>query len=281
MITILEQSGYDNPIAVKLLDEEKIRLIENYTSQRLLNIVKKSGYTTTDEFEFLPGHKVTLLALPSFVESFLEKSNRRQKNKHSSTVQATATTSKESENAIADQFFVYSEEEKAKLTNSLKSKIEKYLKKIDLNNFFISNDNISSIDTCINRAGKVVYKCSVKCPLCEDSTPCTFNNHWQISNLELHIREGHANGKKVPNSLKRNPTKKNASREPVPENAAEEIHTVNLAHVNELSILIDGDDDSSDKENTVSNSSFYIPLSESFKQAVSIKSVEPTTKEIV
>lgn len=77
--TILKSCGYDNPVAIKLLNEKNIELIERYTTNKLSDIVKKSDYPASDDkFEFLPGHKVTLLELPNLVEIFLKTEAEQQ-----------------------------------------------------------------------------------------------------------------------------------------------------------------------------------------------------------
>lgn len=266
MIDILKKCGYDNPIAVKLLDEINLEFVEQYTSQQLIDLVKQSGYPTTDKFEFLPGHKVTLLALPNFVDNYLEEKNSQTKNnKSSSAIQASSSkASSEVTDITVDNIDILSEDEKEKLKTTLKSKIDSYLKKLDFGDLLVSLKDISSIDTCINRANKVVYKCSVKCPVCDHMKPCTFNKHWQISNLESHIRLEHGEGKKITSSLKEKCSKKAVST-----TDAEIIHKVNSANENELSLLID--DDSSINGGLNVNGSMYIPLSESFKNAVTIE----------
>lgn len=181
VIDILEANGFDHALAVKQINTENIELIECNTTDNLGHILKDSIYENISNFRFLPGHKVSILALPELVDKY----NSQKQPKVNSV-----------ENI--EEIEVLSEEKKYSLAKTLIKKIEVYAVKVNLDDINLPAENVSSIDTCINRAGAVSYKCTVKCPACEVKIPCLYNKNWQISNLENHLKVFHAN-KKSPN----------------------------------------------------------------------------------
>lgn len=79
LIQILNLVGYDNPIAIELLNAENIVEIEKYVAINLKHALVDSVYSNMKQFSFLPGHKAILLSLPSYVDKFdqfIRKNNK-------------------------------------------------------------------------------------------------------------------------------------------------------------------------------------------------------------
>lgn len=85
-----------------------------------------------------------------------------------------------------------SEEELDVLKQKLLTKLNLRAQSIGVKLF--SSDNIvSEIEPYISNSRsalkKITYKYSVKCVMCDVCKPCTNVGHWQISNLEKHLKE--------------------------------------------------------------------------------------------
>lgn len=186
---ILEANGFDHALAIKQLDIENIKVIESNTTENLQHILKDSVYEHNSTFKFLPGHKAAVLALPDLIVAYIVKANV---SSNVNLNQRSAINYSNQENID-----ISTEEFKDNLVKTLIQKVEKYSKKIELNVSTLTDENISSIETCTSRAGATVYKCSVKCPICELKIPCIFDKNWKISNFEKHLKDFHANGKGV------------------------------------------------------------------------------------
>lgn len=128
-------------------------------------IVKNPLYENIVPLKFLPGHKATLLVIPKLIEG-IQKHKKSEKNN--------------------------ADEEKIKtVKEELIEKLKKFTVKQNLN-INITEENLIEF-----RVEKGEYKCKVKCAVCEKLTPCNFNTHWAVSNLEKHLK-GH---KELPDQL--------------------------------------------------------------------------------
>lgn len=68
----MKASGYNNNIALKGLNEEKIISLEKYVAKNLKHLIQNTVYADFEmgDFSFLPGHTTLLLALPDYVKRF-------------------------------------------------------------------------------------------------------------------------------------------------------------------------------------------------------------------
>lgn len=76
------------------------------------------------------------------------------------------------------------------MSKNLLDKLNKFVKTLNIEKEFTQDSVLGTIDTYISqsRDSKPSYKCSLKCVLCEKLIPCTWIGHWQVSNLERHLK---------------------------------------------------------------------------------------------
>lgn len=239
LIDILKKSGYDHSVAVKQLDAEKLNSIETFARDNLANILQKdSTYSNSFQtFRFLPGHRATLLALPALVDEYI----------------SSASTN------ITD---LSSDESKEQLRKSLINKLEKFANSISLTDFTLSLDNLESWQYCTTRNNNTTIKCMVKCYKCDIKVPCTFKNHWQVSNFQKHLKNKHKN---TPNSNDNHqePSGSSNNKKQNKQNNSNILRGVNNQNAKEIESLISLANNSADDSST-------IPLSDSFEKALKL-----------
>lgn len=142
----------------------------------------------------------------------------------------------------------------------------KYANKVQLVDFNLATADIGDIQTCISRAGKVVYKCSVPCPSCDSKIPCIFNKSWQISNLEKHLKQNYENERKA----KEIPITSDKNDEKDEDAIGNIIQTPNASNQNDLNALISDSLVSKNINSSVESEVVFLPLSESFQKSISI-----------
>lgn len=177
IVEILKFSGYDSAIALQFLSDGDIENIETFIEKAKNKFfLIGSLHENVTPFEFRPGHKALLLGLKHYAEKFVEKGLKKKEN-----ICALET--------IEEVTIENLEEESIKKV--LLDKIKKFNRQNNISNGNLSNEHISeSLVIARNNRNEIVYKCSVKCHLCSADfyTPCIYNKHWQISNLEKHIK---------------------------------------------------------------------------------------------
>lgn len=191
IVQILNKTGYDTPFSIELLDQEKIKGIEQIINKRfdsISSIFKDTEYensdTKVDTFEFLPGHITLLLGIGVYVKKYLGQSFENKKSKRFGKL-STIPEDLETETEL------YSEEEREQLKKSLVKKVLNFSKKFNLSVENISHNSIKgNLEVILKKNGVIVYKCTFCCSIdsCEVSIPCIFNKYWLISNLERHIK---------------------------------------------------------------------------------------------
>lgn len=105
----------------------------------------------------------------------------------------TEEIGKERGNETVNEVELFTKEEQEIIINRLIQKVETYSKEKKLPTEYISRNCISDLEILINKGGAVVYKCLFSCKIntCTVSVPCVYNKHWQISNLERHLKLFH------------------------------------------------------------------------------------------
>lgn len=234
---------------------ENIELIEKNTTENLKHTLKDSIYDNKSIFRFLPGHKVSVLVLPELVDQYNFSTQVPPSNVIKSARAASSASNSEKN---IEYIEILSEEEKTKLTESMIQKIVKYSVKIGLDGFILSVEDVSSIDSCINRAGTVTYKCFVECPSCGLRIPCLFNKNWKISNLEKHLKDNHAN-KKIPSE-----NQSKSSNDHVVNitegNGANFVHLPISSNEHELSSLLNSESDGIQRSNEIGENEIEKPI---------------------
>lgn len=194
ILNVLIAAGYDNALSISEFNEADIVTIESFTEENLRDVLETSKiYANVKPFVFLPGHKKLLIGLPNKLYSF--KNRKCRKN-------LFATPKQEAQEIGSEPQVIGSEVEVVELLtddeiNSLKKKLVKKLnsraQSFGIETLFSVENIVSDLEPYIIQArsalNKVTYKCSVKCVQCEVSKPCTCVGHWQVSNLEKHLKE--------------------------------------------------------------------------------------------
>lgn len=177
-------SGYDCPFAIATLDDDDIKIIQSHIVNKESQLLSgHSVYSEQSSFELLPGHLKVLSTLKKKAIEFGE--SRTKSNSQSITEEITLLFEEEIE------------ELKDKLIQKLNTFVGRFTEVLPQNKAKFAKQNIVSIDTYITnnsrssvrRVVKPAYKCTVKCNLGEKSIPCTFNNHWETSNFEKHLKK--------------------------------------------------------------------------------------------
>lgn len=183
-------SGYDNAICIAEINEQDIKEIEKYTKIHSKSLIEQSNIynKSVETFAFVPGHRKLLLSLPKRVKEFEDSKSRKKKQNHVNTVNTVSDG--ENQEAIEEIELLTSEELdelKKKLLGILNRSVESY----QIKQKFTEN-SVSPIETYINNSRhlnkKPSYKCNVNCVACEKNIPCTWNGHWQVSNLNSHLK---------------------------------------------------------------------------------------------
>lgn len=175
---------------------EEITTIEEYVQKNLIEWIKKDKTYSeqANNFKFLPGHKAALVALPDIVNDYIatyQQSNSKKKRYNlGNNPRKNGDLDEDTPTVIETVEINITEEDQQALQSSLIKKVEKYakniLKKSDLK---LPQQNISSLDVCLNKAGAIIHKCSVLCTNCDIKTVCSFNKTWQVSNFEKHLKD--------------------------------------------------------------------------------------------
>lgn len=160
---ILLNNGFDWEYALLGITEKEIEKLEADVNENK-HLIKDTIYETKEgTFKFLIGHRIVLLNIPQTLNAYKNKNQRKNLEKN-----------KSSEIAL----------NKNEILMKLLTKIKNYflIKKIECE-FSIEN-NITEVAVNENS-----IKCRVKCIKCDVKIPCTFVNHWKISNYTKHVIE--------------------------------------------------------------------------------------------
>lgn len=156
--------------------EQIQQFIENYNDKSFLrDTLYQSSVESTMPFKFLPGHVALLLGAKTYVDKFID--DKLKNKKKSLKFEANETEQ--------------STDIEKKLKDSLISKVVNFNKNNSIPSNNLSTNYISDhLEETINKSGRSVYKCSLRCHLCTEINliPCIYNSHWQISNIQKHMR---------------------------------------------------------------------------------------------
>lgn len=188
IINICRRAGYDNALAILDFDVSDIKTIEEHTEQYSRDILNESDiYSDVRPFVFKPGHKKLLLTLPNKIHGF--KNCKSRKNLFNST---KLEASKPFVEKVVEEVELLTESEISDLREKLIDKINYSVRVCGLQAVFSTAEVVTDIEPYISHSlknqKKPSYKCHVKCALCEKLIPCTHNSHWQISNLDRHLK---------------------------------------------------------------------------------------------
>lgn len=179
LVKILVTAGYDNAISISEFNENDLEIVQNYTCGNLKELVKQyEVYNSEGQFEFLPGHRKLLLALPNKVQSYLkEKLKSKNENENEEHLLSAEEQLKDDDKIVSKRKLII--------------KLNHFLQKIE-HQVENTENLIGEIETYNGQSRtsnkKPPLKCLVNCMFCEKPVSCTQNGHWQIGNLEKHIQ---------------------------------------------------------------------------------------------
>lgn len=194
-------AGYDNALSISKFTEADIPIIESFAEANLQDVLKESKiYANIKPFSFLPGHRKLLIALPNKLFGF--KNNKCKKNLFSTPKQdAQASEQIEFVEILTDDY-------QNTLKEKLLVKLNLRAKSFGIATLFTLEKIISEITPYVSQSrsalNKFTYKCSVKCVNCEVTKPCTLVGHWQISNIETHLKKHSTQIENIDNDKEKN-----------------------------------------------------------------------------
>lgn len=164
-------------MALNELDHSKLELVESHINENrhLLTELKccySDVYRSQPEFQFLPGHRATILGLKNQINKM--KENRNQKRK--------ALGSKRKPDKSIDE-----------LQTQLIISLDKFSTKHGFPANLISDKNIVDwFETSVE--GQTVYKCGFSCVFCSKVVPMQHKSYWMTSNATKHIKTHNPEG---------------------------------------------------------------------------------------
>lgn len=168
---IIEHAGYDTKSSLELLDEDKIKEIENHVNEYkflLTGTVYENTLQQNINFKFKPGHKTLLLALS-------KKLNKK-------TISSQAKKLKlVSDLENSDPKIIRKDINTNELIESLIQKVIKFAEKKKFEIIFVPSNIELSIE-------KEKIKCSVQCPICNKKIQVQYTTYWLLSNFERHLK---------------------------------------------------------------------------------------------
>lgn len=155
------------------IDEEKLHKIEDHVNSNIhlvksLKCCYSKEYKTQIKFEFLPGHKATILGIKDKIAQMKVNGMCTQKPKKRTT-----------------QPKYQSEQE---LKTMLVSSLDTYAQKQGLPAGIITYRNIVDFKSEQLDNG-IVYKCGVSCAFCPKVSAVLYRGYWMKSNATKHIKE--------------------------------------------------------------------------------------------
>lgn len=185
----MTNAGYDRLNALKLIDEEKIDVIENFlnTNRQYVNDLTccfSERYKSIEIFKFVPGHKAIILAIPTIIEK-MSVAKTQAKTKPSHVTKSTTS----SNSASIENEEIRSDEE---VIGNLISNLSNYLRKcgFEIQDGLISGLNIQDFERIFNEDG-FTCKCIFSCPFCAKIIPVRYKRFWLSSNITKHFKTKH------------------------------------------------------------------------------------------
>lgn len=173
--TLLISSGFDTNSSLYNLNENTIVGIEQYFSTNKdeiaqLNCCYSDEYKKLDKFQFLPGHKTLILAIPSM----LDVSNKLSKKKI----------------MLSDQ------ELKNELVKKLMTTLTTAARKVGISipAGTISEANLIQFHRPTHgptNEKNIVCQCKFSCPFCAKNYTIKYKTYWQTNNASTHLKNAH------------------------------------------------------------------------------------------
>lgn len=155
------------------IDEDKLRKIEEHVNSNIhlvkdLKCCYSKDYKTQTKFEFLPGHKATILGIKDQIAQMKANGMCTQK-KTKRTTQPKHQSEQELKTVLVRSLDMYAQKQ------GLPAGI------ITLRN--IVNFKSEKLDN------ETVYKCGMSCVFCSKVSAVSYKGYWMKSNATKHIKE--------------------------------------------------------------------------------------------
>lgn len=174
---VLKSAGYDCLYSISQIDEDDIKLIEQYISNNPSPIIGTEYCPTvhdlTEEFQLKlkPGHKKFLLRL-AIIAGNIRASEREKRSKAKRQICVDNQASESVKNLPKTE----------ELKQALVRRVVKYCSSKSINIVFD--------DKCISKfeSKSDKIKCSASCSTCNISIICHYTTYWNISNFQAHLK---------------------------------------------------------------------------------------------
>lgn len=184
MKILMNAAGYDTLQALSEINEEKIKEIEFFLTSNIqlvkkLTCCRSDYYTQLQTFQFLPGHRAMIMALPDQIK---QMKNEKTKKKHENELENRPTRGPKNTNHESD------DDLKMHLINNL----VEYLRKIGLQ-FPEGVIDETNIDEFQRQRGAddddIICECRFSCPFCSKFYNVKHKKYWLSSNITTHLKK--------------------------------------------------------------------------------------------
>lgn len=172
VVKLLTAAGFDTILSLSGIDEEKIKEIEVFltSNKQFVNELKccqSEWYKELEHFQFLPGHKAIILALP---EKIKEMTTEKSKSKLCLN-QNNSAQDEELKTHLIKNLIAFSGKAGFQLP-------QQAISEANIHEFERgSDDNV------------FVAKCRFSCPFCSKNYSVIYKKNWQSSNVTAHLRK--------------------------------------------------------------------------------------------
>lgn len=172
--SLLIDAGYDTILSLNEMDDAKIKKVEDFlnANKQFVNKLKccySEHYKQLEKFEFLPGHKSIILALPNQIKENQDKQIKKSRKQRHDLLS----------NEELQQQLIKS------LTNFLKIQAEKA--NLEIPEDVISEANIHNFETETN-GNDFLCTCRFSCPFCSKTYSVNYKTFWMSSNVTKHLK---------------------------------------------------------------------------------------------
>lgn len=187
---MLNGAGYDTLHALSEINGEKIKELENFLTSNFrlvqnLTCCRSDYYKQLQTFQFLPGHKTIIMALPDQIKNMESKKIKRkhEMNGENGPTHGPKNAKKAGNNQSDDEL-------KANLIN----KVTVYLQQAG---FQCAENMPGSVvdETSINdfqrgaEGDGYICKCRFSCPFCFTNIKVKHETYWILSNITRHLKK--------------------------------------------------------------------------------------------